>query len=60
MERSNYVVLRVFPKAVFWEHIGNKKSCIEYTKKAAKPLLRICKMVPVVKWDRRGKAVKMK
>ena len=60
MERSNYVVLRVFPKAVFWEHIGNKKSCLEYTKKAAKPLLRICKMVPVAKWDRRGKAVKMK
>lgn len=60
MERSNYVVLRVFTKAIFWEHIGSKKSCLEYTKKAAKPLLRICKMVPVVKWDRSGKAVKMK
>ena len=57
---NNYCVLRVFPTSTFIEAIGTKKDCMKFAQGAAKPRLRVCKMVPVVKWDGHGKSVKMK
>ena len=52
---NNYCVIRVFPTSTFIEAIGTKKSCMKFAQGAAKPRLRVCKMVPVVKWDNSGK-----
>lgn len=57
---NNYCVIRVFPTSTFIEAIGTKKACMKFAHGAAKPRLRVCKLVPVVKWDGHGKAVKMK
>ena len=53
--RNIYCVIRVFPSTMFFEEWGNKKHCMNYAKKAAKPRLRVCKVVPVVEWDAHGK-----
>ena len=55
-QRNNYCVIRVFPTSTFIEAIGTKKACMKFAQGAAKPRLRVCKMVPVVKWNRQGKA----
>jgi hypothetical protein len=52
---NNYCVIRVFPASTFIEAIGTKKACMKFAQGAAKPRLRVCKMVPVVKWDNSGK-----
>ena len=52
---NNYCVIRVFPDTTFIEAIGTKKACMKFAQDAAKPRLRVCKMVPVVKWDNSGK-----
>lgn len=48
-------MIRVFPTATFIEHIGTKEACMKFAQGAAKPRLRVCKMVPVVKWDNKGR-----
>ena len=52
---NNYCVIRVFPDTTFIEAIGTKKACMKFARGAAKPRLRVCKLVPVVKWDNSGK-----
>lgn len=52
---NNYCVIRAFPDTTFIEAIGTKKACMKFAQGAAKPRLRVCKMVPVVKWDNSGK-----
>lgn len=51
---NNYCVIRVFPDTTFIEAIGTKKVCMKFAQGAAKPGLRVCKMVPVVKWNNSG------
>lgn len=53
--RNLHCCIRVFPTAVFVEAWGTKKQCIDFTKHAAKPRLEVCKVVPVVVWDKHGK-----
>ena len=56
--RNNYCVIRTFPDRVFIEAIGTKQGCMKFAKKAAKPYLKVCKMVPVVAWDKHGRTKK--
>lgn len=58
VNRNGYCVIRVFPTSTFIEAIGTKKACIKYAKDAAKPRLRVCKMVPIVQWDGHGRMTK--
>lgn len=53
--RHNYCVVRAMPNYPFIEEIGTKKMCMKFVKYAAKPFLRVCRMVPVVSWDAHGK-----
>lgn len=56
-KRNNYCVIRAFPTTIFIEAIGDKGACEKYAKKAAKPYLRLCKMIPIIRWDKHGKQV---
>ena len=56
-----HCVIREFPKGkhqpatMFFEAWGNKRQCLNYAKKAAKPNLRLCKVIPIIKWDKSGR-----
>lgn len=53
--RNTHVVIREFPNSMFFETWGTKENCMKFAKKAAKPNLLVCKVVPVVAWDKNGK-----
>lgn len=53
--RRYHIVIRTFPDATFIEYVGTKKECLEYANKATKKYLKLCKMVPVIRWDKKGK-----
>ena len=53
--RNTHVVIREFEHAMFFEMWGTKKQCMDFAKKAAKPCLKVCKVVPVLTWDKHGK-----
>lgn len=50
-----HIVIRTLPGATFIERVGTKKECLEYANRAPKKYLKLCKMVPVMKWDKEGK-----
>lgn len=56
--RYTHCVIRVFPKTMFFEEWGTKAYCLRYAEKAAKPRLKVCKVVPVKEWDKHGKLKK--
>lgn len=57
--RNTHVVIREFPNSMFFETWGTKENCMKFAKKAAKPNLLVCKIVPVVAWDKHGKLKKI-
>ena len=57
--RNTHVVIREFPNSMFFETWGTKRHCMTYTKHAARTNLLVCKVVPVVAWDKHGKLKQM-
>lgn len=51
---NNYCVIRTLPGATFIEEIGTKKACMKYANEKPKRFLRVCKMVPIAKWNKDG------
>ena len=66
MSHNSYCVIREFPKnehhpaTSFYELYGTKKECQKYIEETAKHHLKLCKLVPVIKWDKNGKKVECK
>ena len=53
--KDMYCVVRVFPSTMYFEEWGTKRHCMEYAANTPKKRLKVCKMIPVVSWDKNGK-----
>ena len=53
--RNLHCVIRVFPSSISFESWGTKKQCMKYAINAAEPYLKVCKVVPIVVWDKNRK-----
>ena len=40
---------------IFFEEWGSKKKCMDYANSKPKRFLSVCKITPIVSWDRNGK-----
>ena len=53
--RYTHCVIRVLPTTMFFEEWGTKAKCMAFAKKAAKCGLKVCKVLPVLEWDKHGR-----